>query len=150
MKYQQIYHKSYHLILITAFFTVSFSVPQTFFFSPQDTPAPGAYDYLDFLEEQERNPVRTTFGFKNEGRRRQNWVAHEGKFLLPGAYNHQDFSYKWETAKNPEINRVDMRGGDREEMSTFDYLWIIHCLPGHYGGAIYTVPLCQHETGIKT
>lgn len=36
----------------------------------QSTPIPGTYHLKTFLEESRLNPVRATYGFKNEGRRK--------------------------------------------------------------------------------
>lgn len=36
----------------------------------QNTPIPGTYHLKTFLEESQLNPVRATYGFKNEGRKK--------------------------------------------------------------------------------
>ncbi|KAM4607918.1 protein STPG4 [Polymixia lowei] len=56
----------------------------------KDTPVPGHYDILDFIEEADLNPVRKTYGFKGLGRKAQTQPVRHGDILLPGAYNYND------------------------------------------------------------
>ena len=54
----------------------------------QDTPVPGTYDLKDFVEESHGNPVTTTYGFKNAGRKRNADPSRKGSHLMPGLYKH--------------------------------------------------------------
>ena len=55
----------------------------------QDTPIPGAYDLKDFVQELQGNPVRTTYGFKNAGRKKNADPSRKGSVLMPGLYKHR-------------------------------------------------------------
>ena len=55
----------------------------------QDTPIPGAYDLKDFVQELQGNPVRTTYGFKNAGRKKNADPSRKGTALMPGLYKHR-------------------------------------------------------------
>ena len=54
----------------------------------QDTPVPGSYELKDFVEEMHGKPVRTTYGFKNAGRKRNADPSRKGDKLMPGLYKH--------------------------------------------------------------
>ncbi|XP_018118023.1 protein STPG4 [Xenopus laevis] len=61
--------------------------------SSWETPAPGAYEIRDFLQERQLNPVQPTFSFKCQGRITKPNSAASGELLLPGCYNFPDFAY---------------------------------------------------------
>ena len=49
---------------------------------------PGAYELRDFISDMNTNPVKTTYGFKNAGRKRNADPSRKGNFLMPGLYKH--------------------------------------------------------------
>ncbi|XP_033835175.2 protein STPG4 [Periophthalmus magnuspinnatus] len=87
----------------------------------KDTPLPGLYPIRDFIEESELNPVQRTYGFKGVGRRGR--ILHEQRrdLLLPGAYNHVDFTqealkgnatYSFKNCPRPENVTLGIRDKD--------------------------------------
>lgn len=55
----------------------------------RDTPVPGTYEMVDFVEERQRRPA--TYNFKSVGRNRDIQRSNgKGDMLLPGAYHFQD------------------------------------------------------------
>ncbi|XP_066026586.1 protein STPG4-like [Pocillopora verrucosa] len=54
----------------------------------KDTPVPGSYELKDFVKEMHGKPVRTTYGFKNAGRKRNADPSRKGDKLMPGLYKH--------------------------------------------------------------
>lgn len=57
----------------------------------KETPVPGTYESRHFLDEKELNPIKRTYNFKGQGRKKQYGVVKNGANLLPGAYNYKDF-----------------------------------------------------------
>lgn len=53
----------------------------------RETPFPGTYNVRDFIQEAELNPVRKTYNFKGEGRRKCPNMGRSGEYLMPGCYN---------------------------------------------------------------
>ncbi|XP_069464525.1 protein STPG4 [Ambystoma mexicanum] len=53
----------------------------------RETPFPGTYNVRDFIQEADLNPVRQTYSFKGEGRKKCPNVGRTGEYLLPGCYN---------------------------------------------------------------
>ncbi|XP_078503225.1 protein STPG4 isoform X2 [Lissotriton helveticus] len=53
----------------------------------RETPFPGTYNVRDFIQEAELNPVRRTYNFKGEGRRKCPNMGRSGEYLMPGCYN---------------------------------------------------------------
>ncbi|XP_028676146.1 protein STPG4 [Erpetoichthys calabaricus] len=56
-----------------------------------ESPVPGTYHIRSFIEDAAMNPVRKTYGFKGEGRKKYAGVLRKGDLLLPGAYAYADF-----------------------------------------------------------
>lgn len=57
----------------------------------QDTPNPGTYEVVNFIDELDKKPVHQTYAFKNEGRKRDADPSRKGALLLPGQYRYQTF-----------------------------------------------------------
>ncbi|KAE8600705.1 hypothetical protein XENTR_v10013370 [Xenopus tropicalis] len=68
--------------------------------SSWETPAPGAYDIRDFLQERQLNPIQPTFSFKCQGRTKRPNPVGSGEKLLPGCYNFPDLAYFVERLPN--------------------------------------------------
>ncbi|XP_033859030.1 protein STPG4 isoform X2 [Acipenser ruthenus] len=56
----------------------------------KESPIPGTYEIRDFIREAQLNPVKQTYCFKGEGRKKGVGAARKGDLLLPGAYSHTD------------------------------------------------------------
>ncbi|XP_048340446.1 protein STPG4-like [Sphaerodactylus townsendi] len=54
--------------------------------SPKQTPIPGAYQVRDFLEDAQLNPVKLTYNFKGEGRRRRSIFQQMPDLTLPDTF----------------------------------------------------------------
>lgn len=95
----------------------------------KDTPLPGLYHIRDFIEENELNPVKRTYGFKGVGRRELTLGQRRGDLLLPGAYNFTDFTqealkrqatYSFKNSPRPEKVSYIIRDKDLQT-SPCDY-----------------------------
>ncbi|XP_074640056.1 protein STPG4-like [Tubulanus polymorphus] len=63
----------------------------------RETPVPGAYEVQDFITLYNKNPIKQSYRFKSDGRRRDPNPHGKGATLLPGAYNRKDFIEELET-----------------------------------------------------
>ncbi|XP_019404106.1 PREDICTED: uncharacterized protein C2orf61 homolog [Crocodylus porosus] len=57
------------------------------------TPSPGAYAVRDFLEEAQLNPVKPTYNFKGEGRKRPSIFHPKADLSIPGVYTYMPPSF---------------------------------------------------------
>ncbi|XP_059580246.1 protein STPG4 [Alligator mississippiensis] len=57
------------------------------------TPSPGAYAVRDFLEEAQLNPVKPTYNFKGEGRKRPSIFHPKVDLSIPGVYTYMPPSF---------------------------------------------------------
>ncbi|XP_043916146.1 protein STPG4 isoform X1 [Protopterus annectens] len=57
----------------------------------KDTPIPGTYEVRDFIQDAQLNPIKMTYHFKGEGRKKSAANIPSGEFLMPGAYIINDF-----------------------------------------------------------
>lgn len=49
---------------------------------------PGTYDVKDFVDDLKGNPIKSTYGFKNAGRKKNADLSRTGNTLMPGLYKH--------------------------------------------------------------
>ncbi|KAM8809836.1 protein STPG4 [Eudromia elegans] len=54
-------------------------------FQPEPTPTPGSYTVRDFIQEAQLNPVKPTYSFRGEGRRRTPIYEQTAGISLPSA-----------------------------------------------------------------
>ncbi|KAG7229886.1 hypothetical protein INR49_009603, partial [Caranx melampygus] len=96
----------------------------------KDTPGPGHYNFRDFIEEAEMNPVRKTYGFKGVGRKSRTLGIRTGEVLLPGVYGFIDStqevlkhqaSYSFKNCPRPGIITLGIRDKVHINTSPCDY-----------------------------
>ena len=61
------------------------------FISNQDTPNPGTYEVVDFIDELNKKVVPQSYRFKDQGRKKDADPSRKGVMLLPGQYKYQTF-----------------------------------------------------------
>ncbi|XP_053565322.1 protein STPG4 [Bombina bombina] len=60
-------------------------------YSFRESPSPGAYEVRDFLQDAQLNPVKPSYNFKGQGRKKKPDTGPSGEMLLPGCYNIPNF-----------------------------------------------------------
>ncbi|CAB4027393.1 Hypothetical predicted protein [Paramuricea clavata] len=57
----------------------------------KDTPNPGTYEVVDFIDELNKKVVPQSYRFKDQGRKKDADPSRKGVMLLPGQYKYQTF-----------------------------------------------------------
>lgn len=57
----------------------------------KETPGPGHYEYVDFFKDYAQNPVKSTYNFLGQGRKKSAGILQRGELLQPGRYQHINF-----------------------------------------------------------
>ncbi|CAM4540755.1 unnamed protein product, partial [Caretta caretta] len=70
-------------------------------FSLRPTPTPGTYIVRDFIEEAQLNPVKATYNFKGEGRKRCSIFQRTADLTLPDVYTYIPPSFVDLAGKKP-------------------------------------------------
>ena len=60
-------------------------------FLTQDTPNPGTYEVLNFIEELNKKVISQSYTFKDQGRKKDADPSRKGVMLMPGQYKYQTF-----------------------------------------------------------
>uniref|UniRef100_A0A8D2L718 Sperm-tail PG-rich repeat containing 4 n=1 Tax=Varanus komodoensis TaxID=61221 RepID=A0A8D2L718_VARKO len=67
----------------------------------QPTPIPGSYPVRDFLEDAQLNPVKATYNFRNEGRKRKSIFQQMPDLTLPDTFSYNPPSFVELAGKRP-------------------------------------------------
>eukprot|EP00794_Sanderia_malayensis_P020568 gene20568-22591_t len=55
----------------------------------KNTPLPGKYEVKSFIDDLNAEPIKKTYGFKSEGRKRNADPSRKGHYLMPGLYENK-------------------------------------------------------------
>uniref|UniRef100_A0A670K3H0 Sperm-tail PG-rich repeat containing 4 n=1 Tax=Podarcis muralis TaxID=64176 RepID=A0A670K3H0_PODMU len=99
----------------------------------QPTPIPGCYPVRDFLEDAQLNPVKRTYNFKGEGRKRISIFQQMTDMTLPSSFKYVPPSFVELAEKRPVT--YSFRSVSREAPTTASYrdkVKDINTDPGQY------------------
>jgi len=78
----------------------------------RETPKPGSYNALTFVDELQAEKIPKSYGFKSEGRKRNADPSRKGTYLMPGLYDKKDDLVDILKRKNMSYNFKSIHRGN--------------------------------------